>query len=125
MENKIVANVLITPDGTVLQSYHVHDYKTHIDANGKEYMIDGGLDYARYNVHKDAMPIVKTITMDDPHELRREWFAWGSYGKKGDEPLHWIKLKDMETEHIQACLDEVKMRDYIRELMEFELEYRK
>lgn len=36
-EPKLLANRIITPDGTMLQSKHRHDYVTHIDANGKEY----------------------------------------------------------------------------------------
>ena len=38
----ILSNRLKTPDGTILESLHRHDYVTHTDANGKEYMLDGG-----------------------------------------------------------------------------------
>ena len=75
---QIVASFMTTPDGTKLQSFHRHDYKTHIDAlTGEEYMIDGGTDYVRSNVNKIA-PKYVTVTIGDPHELRRIWFHWGS-----------------------------------------------
>lgn len=30
---------------------------------------------------------------------------WGTYGKNGDQPLRWVKLKDCETDHLQAILE--------------------
>ena len=39
---KILSNKMRTPDGTILESKHRHDYVTHTDANGKEYMLDSG-----------------------------------------------------------------------------------
>lgn len=36
----IISSRLQTPDGTVLHSKHRHDYVTHTDANGKEYMLE-------------------------------------------------------------------------------------
>ena len=53
-KERIVSNRIRTPDGTILESMHRHDYVTYTDANGKEYMVDGGLDYLRRNVHDDA-----------------------------------------------------------------------
>ena len=43
--SNIIRNAIQTQDGTVLQSFSGHDYKTHVDANGKTYMVDGGLEY--------------------------------------------------------------------------------
>ena len=31
--------------------------------------------------------------------------CWGTYGKNGDKPLRWVKLKDCETDHLQAILE--------------------
>lgn len=123
---QVIANALITPDGTVLQSYHVHDYKTHIDkVSGEEYMIDGGTDYCRSNVNKVAAKYI-SVTMDDPHETRREWFHWGTRGKDGRQPLTWKPLKDLDTDHIQAILEtQHHIPDYLVGLFVDELEYRK
>ncbi len=41
---KLIRSCLETPDGTILQSRSRHDYRQHLDANGKTYMLDGGLD---------------------------------------------------------------------------------
>lgn len=125
MNDKTIASVMICPDGTVLQSFHRHDYKTHVDAlTGEEYMIDGGLDYLRTNLNKIGAKYI-TVTMADPHEQRRSWFSWGTYGKNGDQPLTWKKLCDMETEHIEAILrTQTHISEHLVELFNAELEYR-
>lgn len=33
-------------------------------------------------------------------ELNRNTLEWGTFGKKGNEPLKWVILKDMSDEHI-------------------------
>ena len=120
---RVIRNALQTPDGTILESRHRHDYVTHIDANGKEYMTDGGLDYVRCSAHDDSTYL--TVWSDDPFDEVREALTWGTYGIKGDQPLSYIKLCDMDTAHIQACLDTQKnMYPQIREAMQKELEYR-
>lgn len=121
--SKLLYNALRTPDGTILESRNRHDYKTHTDKNGKTYMVDGGLDYIRRNVHGDQVDL--SVYDDDSHELIRKVLTWGSYGKNGDQPLTYIKLMDMETDHIQACLDNVpNMYPQIRVAMKNELEFR-
>lgn len=51
---------------------------------------------------------------------------WGSYGKDGKGPLRQIAIKDMETEHIMACLDEIPMMaDSHKKEMKAELKRRK
>ena len=103
----LVYNAIRTPDGTVLESFHTHDYKTYVDRNGKEYMVDGGRDYIRRNVHDDAPYEELSVYTTDGHDRVREALKWGTYGIKGDQPLTYILLKDMNTGHIQACLDTV------------------
>lgn len=120
-----IASFLITPDGTKLQSYHRHDYKTHKDANGEEYMIDGGTDYQRGSVNKQPAE-AHLITMDDPHHLRREHFCWGTRGRDGKQPLTWKPLKDLDTDHIEAILaTQHHISNHLRQLFSDELQWRK
>ena len=124
-DKKIVANRIRTPDGTILESMHRHDYVTYLDANGKKYMVDGGLDYLRRNVHDDAPYQELSVYDDDPHELIREVFRWGTRGKDGKQPLTYVPLKDLTKDHIEAILDtQSHIRDYIRKIFLDELSFR-
>ena len=103
----LVYNAIRTPDGTIIESKNRHDYVVHKDKNGKEYMVDGGLEYIRRNVHADAPYEELSVYTTDGHDRVREVIKWGTYGKDGDQPLTYILLKDMSTEHIRACLENV------------------
>lgn len=119
----IIRNAIQTPDGTILESRHRHDYVDYKDANGNVYCVDGGLHYLRRSVHEDQVDL--TVTLADGHEVVREAMTWGTYGKNGDQPLHYIKLSEMETEHIEACLKtQAHMYPQIRIAMKNELRYR-
>ena len=121
---QIVCNRIRTPDGTILQSHHRHDYVTYIDKNGFEYMVDGGHDYLRRNFHEQAPATEFSLTMDDPFEDIRQGFTWGTRGKDGKQPLTWVSLCMLETDHIITILATQNLADYVTELMEKELEYR-
>lgn len=124
MEENLIYNAIQTPDGTILESRHRHDYKEYTDANGKTYMIDGGLSYMRRSANGDEKDI--SVWDTDVHVTIREALTWGTYGKNGDQPLRYIKLSEMETDHITACLDtQSGMYPQIRSAMENELKYRK
>ena len=119
----MVRNALCTPDGTILRSRHRHDYVTHTDANGNEYMLDGGIDYVRCSANGDEEMLV--VTLAEPHEEVREVCDWGTYGINGDQPLSYIKLCDMDTDHIKAVLKVGgRINTGIKIAMEQELEYR-
>ena len=124
-EARIVSNRIRTPDGTILESMHRHDYRIYVDANGKEYMVDGGLDYLRRNVHDDA-PYEELSVYDDAlHVEIRNVFKWGTRGKDGKQPLTYVPLKDLTTEHIEAILDtQSHISDYIRKIFLNELSIR-
>src|SRR5580693_10312137 len=91
---------MTTPDGTELVSHNRHDYVTHTDANGKHYMLDGGLDYVRSSITPDA--VYTQLTDSDPFEAVRERFTRGSRGREMNEPLRYVKLCEMTSEHLDA-----------------------
>ena len=100
----ILKNSIRTPDGTVLESWSRHDYVTHLDKNGKTYMVDGGLDYLRRSAHGDEVDLSLSADPETEHEFCREHFMWGTYGKDGKGPFRRIALKDMSDGHIRAVL---------------------
>ena len=123
MMDNIVYSGLRTPDGTLLESWSRHDYVTHIDANGKEYMLDGGLDYVRCSANGDEELI--TYTINDDHTTVRQHVSWGTYGPNGNQPYRRVKVADMETDHLEKV---IKLQQYanprIVRVMENELNYR-
>ena len=124
-DEKIVANRIRTPDGTILESMHRHDYVTYTDANGLEYMVDGGLDYLRRNLHDDAPYEELSVYADDPHELIREVFKWGTRGKDGNQPLKYVPLKDLTSDHIEAILEtQAHISGHIQNIFLDELSFR-
>ena len=123
---RLVYNAIQTPDGTILVSRTRHDYVSHTDANGNTYAIDGGLDYQRTSLSGD-ISLIKDLSvyLEDGIEKCREVLQWGTRGKGGGEKFRWVILKDMTTEHIQACLDTQPMHPHYIEAFKMELEYRK
>jgi len=124
MKNQIVANMIRTPDGTVLQSFHRHDYKTYTDKNGKEYMVDGGLDYTRRFVHDDAPYEELSVNLADGHDKVRQAFCWGTRGIDGKQRLTWLPLCNMTTDHIKAILDTQTIKPWMTGVFQTELDYR-
>lgn len=98
----LIRNALQTPDGTVIESVHRHDYVTYTDANGKQYMVDGGLSYLRRSVHEDQVDL--SLYDDQPHEVQRDVLTWGTYGINGDQPLQYKAIADMDTGHLEAVV---------------------
>jgi hypothetical protein len=121
----LLVNAIVTPDGTRLESNHRHDYNSHEDQNGETYFIDGGLDYTRRS--RNETPAQDAcIYSDDSHEKKRKFFKWGTYGVSGKEPLRWIPLCEMSTEHIEAVLEtQQHIREEIKKVFADELTYRK
>jgi len=103
--SELVYNAIQTPDGTILESTHVHDYKTHKDANGKHYMIDGGLDYVRRSANGDEISLA--IYSDDAHEKIRQYYGRGGFGKSGKEEYRKTLLKDMSDEYLKNAIEYV------------------
>lgn len=121
----ILLNRIRTPDGTVLTSYHRHDYRTHKDANGETYMVDGGTAYLRRNHCKEPYEEL-TVVLTDDHEVNRKAFHWGSRGPMGDQPVQYRPLCELSDDHIQAILETQPQIEgtYIEGLLAAELKYR-
>lgn len=124
-EKRLIRNAFRTPDGTILDSTHRHDYKSYKDQNGKTYMNDGGLDYMRRSMNGDEIDV--SLYDDQPHEVQREVLKWGTYGKEGDQPKVYKPVSIMDTEHIEIVLEEYgsHMMPVLKDCMEKELELRK
>ena len=119
----LILNALQTPDGTILRSLSRHDYKEYIDANGKTYMVDGGLDYVRRSNNGDENDMC--LYDDTPHDVQRQVFEWGTYGINGDQPLTYVCIADMDTSHINAVINTVpSVMPSLLHCMKTELEYR-
>jgi len=119
-----LTNKIRTPDGHILQSFSRHDYKTYTDKiSGEEYMVDGGLDYLRRNVTKIPAEEL-SLVLPQPHSVIREELTWGTYGKKGDQPLKFLKICDMESDHIVAVLETQHLGDLRKLALQNELKFR-
>lgn len=123
---RIAVNMIQTPDGTILQSKHRHDYVTHVDkTNGLTYMVDGGTEYLRRNSHPDHPYKEMSLTEDADHSILREKVCWGTRGKDGKQPLRYISISSMDTDHIEAVLEtQTHMSGVIQDIMKNELAYR-
>ena len=100
--NKIICNQIRTPDGTILISHTVHDYKEYKDKNGLVYMVDGGNDYLRRTIHKEAPYEELTIYEDAPFEVIRDNYYRGTFDKEKNRI--WIKISEMSNSHLENCI---------------------
>lgn len=120
---KLIANRVRTPDGTILQSFNRHDFKGYTQADGNTYFVDGGLEYQRRG--GTTIPIDISVYSDAPHKEIREVFHWGTRGIGGVQPLKFVPLHTMTTDHIEAILEtQYQIPEYIRKVFEDELLFR-
>lgn len=124
MQKHIVLNRIKTPDGTILTSWSRHDYKVYTDANGHEYMVDGGQTYLRRGAPKDAPYEELSVYDTDPFEVIRESLHWGTMGKDGTKELHWVPLHKMDTDHLRTIMDKEIGPLWMRAIMQKEIIYR-
>lgn len=111
---KIVYNGMLTPDGTLLESLHRHDYVSHLDANGKLYVLDGGTDYIRCSQNGDEQFI--TIYDDYPFETVRMYAYRLGYGKPGSSDFGKFKrthLYQMSDEYLKASIQYMQDNDQL------------
>ena len=123
MMNTLIRNALQTPDGTIIASVYQHDYKQHIDANGKLYFVDGGLHYARCSAHGDEVYL--QVWSDDPHETVRLTLQWESTGTDGTEPPRRKSLAELSSTEIERALETQDIEPSVRKCFTAELYFRK
>lgn len=121
----IIRNAIMTPDGTYLRSHNRHDYRQHLDKfTGETYIVDGGNDYLRRSINTTPAEDL-TVYLSDPFDVVRDAFVWKSYGKNMEHLPNgiYIKLCDMETDHIRAILEtQTQIRgNYVEMLFKKEL----
>jgi hypothetical protein len=128
-ERQLVYSAIQTPDGTILESRHRHDYVTHTDANGLEYMLDGGLDYQRYIPQPTAPFTNISLYSDDDFELIRLKVKRGGRGKDGKQPLTYVAMCEMSNLWVNATIEYLEnhgLGDSIySDLYKRELEFRR
>lgn len=124
LSNKIQCNLC----GDIIESFFGHDFKY---CSCGAVAVDGGKNpysMRRVGNHEDWTDLSEITSEEDEDwfERVRETFTWNSRGKLGNEPLHRILLKDMDTDHIKAILETqwhiqgTSTEEYLKK----ELEYR-
>ena len=120
---KLILNRIRTPDNTILESKHRHDFKLHKDKNNEIYINDGGTEYLKRSINIEPYTDL-SLYSDDPFSIIRENITWGSRGKNGDEELKYKPISNMSTKHIKAILSNCILADYMKEIFEKELIHR-
>ena len=127
MEKRLVYNsVVCLICGEHLVSRHRHDFQRCSCENGA--VCDGGLEYERFGA-KDLEAIQSFCVYDDePHEVIRFYVERGSRGKNMDEELKYIKLKDVDDDHLKAIIkyeEEIRPNNRFLKIYKTEVKYRK
>jgi len=122
---RILRNSIICPDGKILISRHQHDYQGYFDKNNRYFAVDGGTTYLR----RVGVGYTENSVIDDgKFTTQREVCEWGkNYNKKGKllKNTKWIKIKDLDTDHIWNILLKVKnISDFYKKLLTDEIIYR-
>lgn len=93
MEPFLIANVIITPDGTRLISHDRLDKVIHFDVvTQKTYYTNGGIVKFDHSDHGDEQIII--VTSDSPFGQIREFL---SRGLVSNGPVKWVALKNMSN----------------------------
>lgn len=106
----LLHNSIMCPDGTILVSRHQHDFQMHKQEDGREYFVDGGLEYQRIG-HSDNEYTNLSVYSDHNHDRIRNNFEWTRNFDKDMNKLpkpERIKLKDITDDHLVALVEWTK-----------------
>lgn len=103
----LVYNAIQCPDGTILNSRSRHDFQRHVQEDGREYYVDGGLSYQRIG-YSDMEYKNISVYSDDPIEDIREVFLWTRRLDENNEMLpepEHLLLKEISNSHLDALIE--------------------
>ena len=122
---RLIAQRIRTPDSTILQTFRLHDYKSHVDVlTGENYVLDGGT--TTLYINTNIVPPEDLNVYDTDHfALQRDAFCWGTRGPEIRDPLIWKSLRNLDTAYIQNMLNtRTDLEDWVRSLFTQELAFR-
>ena len=105
----IIQNAVYVPEQNVyLKSANRHDYIV-FESQGDSFFIDGGNEYLRRSFRSDVDLGFVDYTLTNESSLQEIYdkLLWGTYGKKGNEPLRWLPIRTLEESHLKAILNQV------------------
>lgn len=98
--NFLVANVVITPDGTKLISHSRLDKVYHTDTiTNRSYYVSGGLEKFNHSEYGDEIAV--QIYSDSPFSSIREYLTRGT---NENNKLKWYALKNMNNPWIEKTI---------------------
>ena len=121
IRRQLIQNAVFIPEKNLyLKSTHVHDCVIEVLDDGREVMIDGGLEYVRRSVHPAERVIDLCLYDDSPFEAIAEGLLWGTYGKGGNQPLRYRPISTLELDHLIAIRDtQFHISARIRQVVEY------
>lgn len=107
---KILQNAVFSPhDQKWYVSTSTHEYVTIPNGTPCGEAIDGGTAYLRRVYGEGGMKSEDwSLYTDSPRDEIKSKMLWGTYGKNGDQPLTWLPMVTLTTEHLQNILDTQK-----------------
>lgn len=125
----IIRCAIRTPDNTILETKHRHDFRTHFDVISNEtYVLDGCGYYYRTSINKVPAESLM-VTTDDPFEEQRKVPFWKSYGPTGELYPDGVllALQDMSDLHLEAIMRTQRhiKGTAVEQMFINEIEYRK
>ncbi|MDA7818183.1 hypothetical protein N9A28_08330 [Sulfurimonas sp.] len=124
INKELLLSRIQTPDGTFICSRSFHDLGEHTDKNGQYYGISGGLAYQKVLFDKEDYIDASIYTTDD-FNIIRENIVWETYGIDGDDEVKYVKIKDLELDHIENILILPSLSIAFENILLSEIEFRK